>query len=934
MLERRGVKWGGDNLRKIQEAQHEAALARRALVAKLKPRADRVTAATAAEPWTTRFSHLDVEQVYAAVVRLRFRRLDDTGRAAKVGPALPLNRPTAELLRSFLCAATTGESSATLQWPTGQRDVLLLHPLAMLAMICTPLDQTRAGHIWCDAVPDFRTLYFPWRGGATGAAQRSLLIDRAELLKRNGRHLTRRMLQEPEISDGLAKLHETIAHLSNLSLRDSTQPHLAFPTLSEIYPVFVADGGDNAPPAFGSAVGELFGRVRHGAAISRLSDHRPILSGPTTAPFGLFGVTARADLRRVLSRPTLGNPDLCLLDLGPPALSRLGYQWEDLVRDFITATRKRFPGLPIVAIAQDGYVHRQVGRMIGEGSGATAAHRSQVLIRASDEPLIDDPAPGALSPITVSVASAAGHSAEALRALSAAARGLSDGAAAGALRRAMGGLRRAASLPCGLQPAFEWLCEIEGQGAAEMFLERRSQGTVLTPLLDALSGSAAGAERARLVEAETAVRAAFDGLNDDTPIGSLLGQSAAALVRKSSRSLVVVGSRIELKLAERRLLASDLADAVERKIRTGQLRLVAIEDLDLALSEIEASRDKNSWKRLVLVAPTLDRLSALLIRTWLPGDVLILCDHAFTTRLTATYGGLGSHPDIRAQPDLAARLKSISVAARREAEARAVGSIDLELEAQPILHTADDVIDLVDDDDDSGRAVVVLSLQSGRWLKARPGSVIVRHRRDAEINAFDRALARDISVGDVIVAPDRGFVEEARRVLPIHILALNWVTLFHATIEAALPSLPGDSLAAKARGVSARMTQLGARTVSQAAVTDWLKVAEHQAVAAERRRPHAPQNRVEFDAFMQVLDSAPLAEKMWKEGIQHMRVARQRAGLKMAQAFVSVLVDPHGAAGGLPRDIRDKIAVLRIQALDHLDTVVGREPRDREGREE
>ncbi|MND04053.1 hypothetical protein D3C83_241550 [compost metagenome] len=54
----------------------------------------------------------------------------------------------------------------------------------------------------------------------------------------------------------------------------------------------------------------------------------------------------------------------------------------------------------------------------------------------------------------------------------------------------------------------------------------------------------------------------------------------------------------------------------------------------------------------------------------------------------------------------------------------------------------------------------------------------------------------------------------------------------------------------------------------------------------------------------------------------------------MAQAFVSVLVDPHGAAGGLPRDIRDKIAVLRIQALDHLDTVVGREPRDREGREE
>jgi hypothetical protein len=917
------VKRGGFDLRKLQEAQHEAALARRALVARLKARTVQASASTTVEPWSSRFTELSFEQAEAAVARLRLRRLVDVGSNVSVGPALPVNRPTVDLLHAFLRAVITGESSTSLQWPSGQRDLLLLHPLAMLAMICTPPDQTRAGHTWCAAVPDFRTLYFPWRGGATGAAQRSLLIDRAELLKRNGRHLTRRIVQEQEVSEALAKLHETIAHLSNLSLRDKTQPHLAFPTLAEIYPIFVADGGDDARAAFAGAVGELFGRVRHGAAISRLSDHRPILSSPVTAPFGVFGVTARADFRRVLSLPALGHLDVCLLDLGPPALSRLGHQWEDIVGDFVKTIQKRFPGLPVVAITQDGYVHRQVARMIGDGAVAAGTRRSQVLIRSSDEPLTDDPPFGAMSPIAVSVASAAGHSAEALRALSAAARGLSDGAAAGGLRRAMGGLRRAASLPCGLQPAFEWLCEIEGQAAAEMFLERRSRGTVLSPLLDAISGSAGGAERARLLNAEVAVKAAFDGLNDDTPIGSLLGQSAAALVRKSSRSIVVVGSRIELKLAERRLLASDLADAVERKIGTGQLRLVAIEDLENALSEIETSRDRNSWKRLVLVAPTLDRLSALLIRPWLPDDVLILCDHAFTTRLTATYGGLSGHPDIRARAELAARLKSIATAARREAEARAVGPIDLDLEAQPILQAADDVIDLVDDDDESGRAVIVLSLQSGRSLKARPGSVIVRHRRDAEINAFERAVARDISVGEVIVAPDRGFVEEARRVLPIHILALNWVTLFHATIEAALPGLPGDSLAAKARGVSARMTALGARTVSQAAVTDWLKVAEHAAVAAERRRPHAPQNRVEFDAFMHVLDSAPLAEKMWKEGIQHMRVARQRAGLKMAQAFISVLVDPHGAAGGLSQDIREKIAVLRVRALDHLDTVVG-----------
>jgi hypothetical protein len=50
----------------------------------------------------------------------------------------------------------------------------------------------------------------------------------------------------------------------------------------------------------------------------------------------------------------------------------------------------------------------------------------------------------------------------------------------------------------------------------------------------------------------------------------------------------------------------------------------------------------------------------------------------------------------------------------------------------------------------------------------------------------------------------------------------------------------------------------------------------------------------------------------------------------MAQAFVSVLVDPHGAAGGLDRAIREKIAALRVGALEHLDVVASRESYDTE----
>jgi hypothetical protein len=42
----------------------------------------------------------------------------------------------------------------------------------------------------------------------------------------------------------------------------------------------------------------------------------------------------------------------------------------------------------------------------------------------------------------------------------------------------------------------------------------------------------------------------------------------------------------------------------------------------------------------------------------------------------------------------------------------------------------------------------------------------------------------------------------------------------------------------------------------------------------------------------------------------------------MAQAFVSVLVDPHGGAGALPAEVKERIAQLRRQAMEHLDGVL------------
>src|SRR3546814_5235654 len=97
---------------------------------------------------------------------------------SELEPAVALNRPTLSLLKHFLDGLVGGSSAAVLQWPAGQRDVSTLHPLAMLAMIgSSPAHQVGKLRS-CDAVPDFRTLYFPWRGGGTGADQRMWLVER------------------------------------------------------------------------------------------------------------------------------------------------------------------------------------------------------------------------------------------------------------------------------------------------------------------------------------------------------------------------------------------------------------------------------------------------------------------------------------------------------------------------------------------------------------------------------------------------------------------------------------------------------------------------------------------------------------------------------------------------------------------------------------
>ena len=919
-----------DLLEKLQKSQEESRTRHKQLLEEFRTkRSNREVSRSSIETERTcrqgnsNTVNFEVEKAISSAKSLHLMAIDES-----LGLATPLNWPTVELLREFLQTLATGESTIVLQWPLGQEDMSLLHPLAMLTLICTPDVKKAQELVWCDEPTTFRTLYFPWCGGTTTARQARLLVRRDEVLSWNRFHLARSLVNKHSSDDILDSLHLTIGNLRALEKRERSKPHLAHPTLAEIFPVFIAEENDAQGQHFGEVIGELFGRVRFGAKLHILTDHRPKLSEPHIAPYGLFGVSPSVIPREVLASTALSSgygmsPDICLLDLGTQSLNRLGSDWERTIRNFVVEARKRFPDLPLMGVTQDPYVNTRLINVFHKVLGKSMT-RSRVIVRMSDDPLSTDEPKELKSGIKSSFTTYSGPTVDALIALSKAARGTSDPMLVSRLRRVMGSLRKAANLPCGLGLAYKLLCEEIGQDAAETFLEHCSRGTLLAPLEYALNSIGDGTERTRLLTASEAVRIALDNLDTESPIGSLFTDLATTVLTTSDHTVVVFATDIDLKLGIKRFANdTEFGRAMCEHIDKDKIVLFSVENLDSKLADMGEAKDYFKWKRLILIAPNLDLLSRVVTMASIPNELIVLCDQTLAVRVAKIFQLLSSHPELKEYDQLAARLAALAEAARLEVKARDTFSIDLNLESLTATNGVKSIIDLTEDDSGGGDKIRVLTLASGRTLRARLNTIIVRYNRNAPINSFETARARDVCLSDSVVVPNENFIEEAREVLPLRVLSQNWVDVYHTTVEAHVDGIPGNTLNAKARKVLSDIQALGARTQSHAAVLNWLKVKEYTQLPREIRQPHAPQRLSEFNAFMKVLGiNEEVAKKMWTEGIQPLRINRRRAGLKMAQAFISVLVDPHGTVLGFDESVRKGIEVLRKKALDHLDQVV------------
>ena len=86
--------------------------------------------------------------------------------------------------------------------------------------------------------------------------------------------------------------------------------------MSEIYPAFSTEEGEDAPPEFSRTGRELFGRVHYGAALDQLRDYRAELSRPLEGEHWLMhnGYTQAEGVANLDDVPGTG----CLVAMGFP----------------------------------------------------------------------------------------------------------------------------------------------------------------------------------------------------------------------------------------------------------------------------------------------------------------------------------------------------------------------------------------------------------------------------------------------------------------------------------------------------------------------------------------------------------------------------------------------------------------------------------------
>ena len=302
-----------------------------------------------------------------------------------------------------------------------------------------------------------------------------------------------------------------------------------------------------------------------------------------------------------------------------------------------------------------------------------------------------------------------------------------------------------------------------------------------------------------------------------------------------------------------------------------------------------------------------DAFAVLLGRKWLPEEIIVLADRVFVDRLGVTYAALPSHPDLSVAGRICGRLANAAAAAKaRHGRAMSPRS-SFAMNASVPSSTDETIIDLTaeEDDDDECEVLEFRTAESGRTVRVRFGRP--GHSLRPIRGCLTRSNAQLPARSRVAIRLSSQTMPSSRK--PTQCFPCGFwrgktrVQVYHAAVEAALSKPSGGY--AHGQGsmhVIKRLRSAGSTRGRRNNRSSIGSMRPSTGLApADKLRPHAPQHWREFRAFMEVVNIPPvLADTIWREGIEPLRIDRRQAGALMAQPFVSVLVDPHGGLGSIP----------------------------------
>lgn len=847
-----------------------------------------------------------VSRFRTAIDNLNFRLVDspDTYKPSAV---------YSELAAALRRIELSGKSEAILCWPTSNISVAAAFSVAAIASWYDC--DARDGNGLSQPRP-LRALYFPW------APRTRLPLKNIYVCKSSVHHVHQRHLQRyangSQASDPMYDLHLALLRVEDLdgsTLEGTNHPEFQHPNLSELVPSGPCNGEDS------SRVG-LLHRVKPKTQLRRLIGGK-IAEHPNSAPYFLYGVRADDGLRGSL-RKLPSTVNVVLLDLTKSARRRFAVEWQEPVRRFLAECRSNIPGVPVLAITDDPWVHRDLmWELLKEHEGIKGrkpANNSAVFATTSVIAGGTTPNDEYFKGVEEVRARAFSGNLDILlssvKELRARAARLQDSEAERLLGELIGLLRRCSNLPGGVRDLGSYVVEEAGDAAAINIMAAYEAPKLLAQL-QKLEGPIAQSRREQLTQLCEEAQKTWEAQRQASPMSLLLVDELRPLLRNSSKTAVLFRKSMICDYAMASLARHpEIGPLVQSRCEKGVLRF--IDEMGLNETTGLPPRERAQFKAIVLVAPTRGQLLAHMTIPWLPDRVIVLSDADTLRAVARDAHQLSAYPAFSA---FAQRLKALSSAAQSAADVVSGKRVVLDDITPPppdIDFPNARLIDLSGAARSGQERLIRLETDDRQTIIARPRTTLISYDADSAVPTYRPLLAQEAECGDAICVIDDSFIDMARTRLDIRAAATEEIRAYHILVAELFSQISAVSDRARRQELASRINALrtapSEREVSEENVRYWVDLAEELSRPLEEVTPHAPQDHPTFLRFAAALGlSAQLAESYWQWAVIGTRSTRLRAAHRLHEAYLGILISPHSAESEHPQRVAD-IRALRAAA--------------------